>query len=180
MTPRQAIKYQSTSVPVEKTLAELAALIKNYGGARFEQHWASDGLVSGVRFAIRHDELGELPVNLTARTARIRSILHEAGLWKSYPPARRERMISEQSERVVWRHLKDLTEQLLLAVSLDLRSLPEAFMADVEIFDRHTGESMRTAEYLERRGRGAPGGLVLEGTGPEDSSALELPAADSD
>lgn len=182
MGGKQAIKYQSTGIPVEKTISELSALIRKYGGSRFEQAWNSDGTVSGVRFAIRHEQFGALPVNLTARSTKIRSILFSAGLWKSYRSAEREQMIQRQAERIAWRHIKDLTEQLLLAVQLDLRSLPEAFMADVEILDAGSGETMRVAEFLERRARTVSRGegLVLEASHQSENSAIPLPSAHSE
>lgn len=170
-----AIKYQDTKVPVEQTLSELAGLVKRYGGARFEQGWTPEGRVSEVRFAIRHDTLSELPVRLPARTGRVQAILYEAGLWRSYPRQEREEKIAAQAERISWRHVKDLTEQLLLAVSLDIRSLAEAFLADVEIVDPELGEPVRMAEYLEQRAVAHARGLVLEDAA---GSAIPMPPAE--
>lgn len=161
---------------VEKTVAELSALIKKYGGSRFEQQWDQDGGVGGVRFAIRHESLGELPVSLTARTAQIRRILLDAGLWKTYSRSDRDRKVETQAQRIAWRHLKDLTEQLLLAVSLGLRTLPEAFLADVEILDEATGETVRMAEYLERRASVGPSGLEIAAA-EDGHDAIPLPAS---
>lgn len=172
-----AIKYQDTRVEVEKTLSELTALIKRYGGTSFEQHWTPEGRVSDVRFAIHHDTLGELPVRLVARTGRIQRILLDAGLWKSYQKTERENKIAAQAEKIAWRHIKDLTEQLLLAVQLDIRSLPEAFLADVEIVDPRLGESVRMAEYLESRASAGPEGLMLE---EPETTAISMPPADDD
>lgn len=170
----KAIKYQQTTVPVEKTLSELTALIKRYGGTRFEQNWTPEGHICDVRFAIHHDTLGELPVRLVARTDKIQKILLDSGLWKSYPKTEHERKVQAQSERIAWRHIKDLTEQLLLAVLLEIRSLPEAFLADVEIFDSQLGEAVRMTEYLQSRAHGGPEGLILSGLG---SDPVELPPA---
>ncbi len=72
---RNIIKYQDIEVPVEKTISDLSALIKRYGGTRFEQSWSESGAVRGVRFAVRHESLGELPVNLMARTEQIERIM---------------------------------------------------------------------------------------------------------
>jgi NADH:ubiquinone oxidoreductase subunit D len=90
---KSVIKYQDTTVAVERTVAELSALIKKYGGSRFEQQWTPDGGVSGVRRGPAREMLGELTVSLTARMAEIRRIMFEAGLWKSYTPHDRERKI---------------------------------------------------------------------------------------
>lgn len=171
-----AIKYQDTKVDVEKTLSDLTNLIKRYGGTRFEQNWTPDGHVRGVRFAIHHDTLGELPVRMLARTDRIQTILLNAGLWKSYPRQEREKKVKAQAERIAWRHVRDLTEQLLLAVQLDIRSMPEAFLADVEIFDSQLGETVRMSDYLQSRAYTSSEGLVLSSS---QHSPIELPAADT-
>ncbi len=55
---KSVIKYQDTTVAVERTVAELSALIKKYGGSRFEQQWTPDGGVSGVRRGLARDARG--------------------------------------------------------------------------------------------------------------------------
>ncbi len=172
----QIVKYESTEVDVSKTLAGLTTLIRNYGGRRFEQIWDTDGRVVAVRLAIDHPSLGELPVHLPARTGKIRRILLDAGKWRSYPEAERAKKIAEQSERIAWRHIHDLTEQLLLSVQLDLKTLSEAFLADVEMYDQASGETVRMGEYLERRASVGPGGLELEAAGSSSRHAIPLPA----
>ena len=177
---KQIVKYESTEVAVEKTLGELAGLIRCYGGRRFEQIWDPTGNAVAVRFSIEHPSLGELPVHLPARTAKIRQILLEAGKWRSYSEKERERKITEQSHRIAWRHISDLTEQLLLAVALDVKTLSEAFMADVEVYDRERGEVVRMAEYLERRASSGPEGLELtaaEAASDVTRRAIPLPGA---
>ena len=177
---KQIVKYESTEVNVEKTLAGLAGLIRRYGGRRFEQIWDVAGNAVAVRFSIDHPTLGELPVHLPARTAKIVRILDEAGKWRSYAEDERERKIAEQAHRIAWRHISDLTEQLLLAVQLDIKTLPEAFMADVEVYDRERGEVVRMAEYLERRASSGPEGLELtaaEATSDVTRRAIPLPGA---
>lgn len=173
---RQIVKYESTEVAVEKTLASLAELIRRYGGRRFEQIWDAAGNAVAVRFAVDHPSFGELPVHLPARTGKISQILNEAGKWRSYPENEREGKIAEQSHRIAWRHIVDLTEQLLLAVQLDIKTLPEAFMADIEVHDRELNETVKMAEYLERRASAGPSGLELESAG--DRSAMALPAGE--
>lgn len=175
----QIVKYESTEVEVERTLAGLAKLIRGYGGRRFEQVWDAEGRAVAVRFAVEHPSLGELPVHLPARTAKIRRILLDGGKWKSLPTSERERRVAEQAERIAWRHISDLTEQLLLAVQLDLKTLSEAFLADVEMYDRERGELVRMADFLERRGSVGPSGLELASSsaaGDERRAAIPLPA----
>ena len=139
----QAVKYQTTTIAPEKSASELAAIVRKYGGSRFEQRWNDAGELAGVRFAIRM-EVGEVPVILTAKTEKITDILFR----KTSMGRQKAR---EQAYRIAWRHLKDLTEQLLLATELGLRSVPEAFMADIEVWDDLQQETVTMAELVNRR-----------------------------
>lgn len=159
---KHAIKYQETEVPAERSIGQITTLIREYGGTRFEQIWGEDGRVLGIRFAIRHPQIGELPVSLTTKYTQIERILHEAGLWRSMSNTRRSERIGRQAERIAWRHTKDLTEQLLLSVRLGLRTLPAAFMADVEVLDEHTGETVTMFELFERSAELSASGRSIE------------------
>ena len=72
-------------------------------------------------------------------------------------------------------HLKDLTEQLLLAVELGLRTLPGAFMADIEAYDGTTGETVTMYELFERRAIPAR----EPGSGRHSGRGVDLAAGDS-
>lgn len=176
----QSIKYESTKVEAAKSVGEIAELIRRYGGTRFEQLWGEDGRVIGVRFAIAHPEIGELPVVLAQKTGEIERILTGSGYRMGVTAAEkrdRPRRIHEQAERIAWRHAKDLTEQLLLSVRLGLRSLPGAFMSDIETLDEHTGETIRLEELFERRASLSVTGKGIELTAPRrPSEVIELPA----
>lgn len=180
----QSIKYEKTEIDPAKSVAEIGELVRKYGGSRFEQLWGEAGEVSGVRFAIRHEEIGELPISMTARTGEIERILTASGYATGRTlEQKRERpeRVASQARRVAWRHLKDLTEQLLLAVELGLRSLPAAFMADIETFDESTGETVTMYEFFERHAAvsGSRRGVELTAARPA-SEAIELPAAEGE
>lgn len=154
----QAVKYQETQVPATRSVAEITELIRKYGGSRFEQTWGEDGRILGVRFAMRHREIGELPVALTLKTGQVERILSESPYLRSLPESNRAARIAQQAERVAWRHMKDLIEQLLLSVALGLRSLPAAFHG------RH--RDLRRASRRDRhaiRALRAPGGAFRFG-----------------
>ena len=194
----QAIKYEKTEVDAEKSVSEIARLVWRYGGSRFETLWDEAGDITGIRFAIRaeglaHSGLEELPVSMHARTREIERILTASGYatGRSHEQKReRPARIAAQARRIAWRHLKDLTEQLLLAVELGLRSLPAAFMADIEAYDEATGETVTMWELFERRAiPSAPGsgrGVALAasrgygGSQRSSAGAIELPAAASE
>jgi hypothetical protein len=135
----QAIKYETTSIAAEKSAGEIAALVAKYGASRFEQQWNERGELCAIRFALR-TELGEVPVRMDARTERIMEMLRRP----TWTLAERR----QQALRIAWRHLKDLTEQLLLAVHLGLKDVGAAFMDSVEVIDPGTGETVTMRELL--------------------------------
>jgi hypothetical protein len=167
---RQPIKYASTTVTPTKSAGEIQDLVRRYGGTRCEIMWDTHGRVTGVRFAVRHERFGEVPVRLTAKTGRIFEILKAARPRKSYVPTkereRRDAADVEQAYRIAWRQLRDFVEQALLAVETGLFPLHEAFMAAVETEDPQTGESVTWGELLERHGASGPGGLRLLSPAP--------------
>lgn len=157
---RQPIKYASTTVAPTKSAGEIQDLVRRYGGTRCEVRWDGAGRVYGVRFAIRHERFGEIPVRLTAKTDRIFEILQKQRR-SVYDRRKKEAVDRDQAYRIAWRQLKDFVEQALLAVETGLFPLHEAFMAAVETEDPETGESVTWGELLERHGAGGPQGLRL-------------------
>ena len=127
----------------------------------------------GVRFAIRHPQIGELPVSLMLKTGEIERILAAES---TRVAAHRRR---EQAERIAWRHEKDLIEQLLLSVHLGTRSLQGAFMAEIEAWDDVAGETVTLGELFARRAELSPTGRGVELTASRrPSEVIELPAGE--
>ncbi|MCE2456178.1 MAG: hypothetical protein J4G12_10285 [Gemmatimonadetes bacterium] len=151
---RQVVKYQTTSVEAARSAQQICDLARKYGASRFEMRWDDRRRLEGVRFAVRHPEAGEVPVVLRAPEETITRILWDA----RGPNSRKTRAeIADQAHRIAWRHMKDLTEQLLLATRLGLRTVEGAFMADIEVWDDETGETTTMAELFARRARLEPG-----------------------
>ena len=114
---------------------------------------------------------------MTARTGEIECILLSSGYATGRTAEQkreRPKRVAAQSRRIAWRHLKDLTEQLLLAVELGLRTLPGAFMADIEAYDGATGETVMMYELFERRAVPAR----ESGSGRDSGRGVELAAGD--
>lgn len=151
---KQAVKYQTTTIEASQSAAEIAEMVRRYGASRFELRWDDAGQLSGIRFSLRTEELSEAPVTLSARTERILELLREDQPYNSRRRASAtewETQLRAQAHRIAWRHIRDLTEQLLLAVQLGLRTVGSAFMADIEVWDDATGETVPMAEFLARR-----------------------------
>lgn len=143
----QAIKYQKTTISAEQSVAQLTALIAKYGASSFEQRWDGEGQLVAVRFSLR-TSLGGAPgfmsVQLRARTDRIYWLLRQSGDFS-------EERARAQAYRIAWRHLKDLSEQLLLAVTLGLKDVGAAFMDSVEVLDPETGATVTMADLFAAR-----------------------------
>jgi hypothetical protein len=140
----QAIKYETTKIDPTQSASEVATLVQRFGASRFELRWNEVNELSGIRFSLRVNGVGEVPVRIDARTVRIEEIVHAAHRSWSVAECR------EQALRIAWRHLRDLTEQLLLAVQLGLKDVGAAFMDGVEVWDDRAGETVTVAEYLTR------------------------------
>ena len=115
---------------------------------------------------------------MTACTGEIERILLSSGYATGRTAEQkreRPKRVAAQARRIGWRHLKDLTEQLLLAVELGLRTLPGAFMADIEAYDGTTGETVTMYELFERRAIPAR----EPGEGRDPGRGVELAAGDS-
>lgn len=179
--PAQPIKYASTTVDPSKSAGEIMELVRRYGGTRFESRW-TNGILTGVRFAIAAEGIGEVPVRLDAQVDRIVEILVKA---KRKQPRFRygafsEGMmqpIREQAYRIAWRQLKDFVEQALLAVETGLFPIGAAFMAHMEVWDQAADETITMSEFLLRRGvSGDERGIRLLGS-REQPIVRRLPPA---
>lgn len=157
----QAIKYETTKVDPTQSASEIAQLVQRYGGSRFEMLWDEFGRLRGVRFAIRHERLGEVPVRPMSATKNVEAVILKRKPWNRRMRRSRtqwEAEVRDIAYRVAWRQLKDFVEQSLLAVETGLFPLHEAFMAQVETPDPETGEAITVGELFERH-------AVLEGAG---------------
>lgn len=145
----QRIKYQDTTVAPVDSVGHITKAVMRHRATRFEQLFdPQTARITGIRFAIEAGELGEIPVRLIARTENVAEIL-----WKRRGPRSRKSrdQIHEQAERIAWRQLKDVVEQLLFAVETGLMTLPEAFMSSVEVWDDAESEVVTMAELMSRR-----------------------------
>lgn len=158
---KQAVKYETTTVDAGKTVGEITALLREYGDTRFEQIWDPQQRVTGIRFGLRVEGWGELPVRMEIDTAEIERLLRVAH--RSWG----ERKRKEQAYRIAWRHTKDFLEQALLRIKLGLVPAMDGFFGDVETTDPETEEPITLAALFGRR-------AVLDDSG---RIALNLPAA---
>lgn len=118
-----SIRFYSTKVTPEASLAEVATLLRKYGAQRFEQVWEA-GRTRAIRFnlPVPEAEFGFMSVLLEPKIDTLRTKLFE----------RHKIDDEEQVERVAWRQLKGILEGILLAIDTGMFSAPELFLGMAE------------------------------------------------
>ncbi len=118
-----SVRYYSTSVAVEKSLGEVAGLLREYGAQRFEQVWEA-GRTVAVRFNLPSPEarFGFMPVVLRPQTDGLAGVLLKRH--NIDDPA--------QVERVAWRQLKGILEGMLLATDGGMFSAGQVLLGMAE------------------------------------------------
>lgn len=138
---KQPVKYWSTEIDAAKTASEIVSLIVRYGGERTSIDW-TDGQPAAVTFIIRDRELGSIPVHIPARIDNVERLLLERVPWSGRGEESEYRQkLRERALRIVWRHLKDLIEQQLLAVEIGQYTLTDVFMTGVLVSAPDGGET---------------------------------------
>lgn len=131
----QPVKYWSTEIAADKTASEIVSLIVRYGGERTSIDWR-DGQPASVTFIIRDREIGAIPVHIPARIDNVERLLLDRVPWSGRgDEADYRQKMRERALRIVWRHLRDLVEQQLLAVEIGQYTLTDVFMTGVLVSD---------------------------------------------
>ena len=140
----QKVKYETTKVSVAQTAAEIAGLLARHKVASIATDYDTQGNPVAVRCTMRHQ--GQfLPVVLRPSTKKILKIISENS-WKA------EYELEDKAARIAWRNLKGLTEHLLEAAHIGIKSLPNIFMADIEVPDPESEHGYTTlGRVFEKR-----------------------------
>ena len=120
---RESVRFYSTNVSPEKSLAEVASMLRQYGAQRFEQVWEGDR-TTAVRFnlPVPEAEFGFMPVVLRPQTDKLASVLRQ-----------KHRVDDpDQVERVAWRQLKGVLEGILMAADTGMFSAAQVLMGMAE------------------------------------------------
>lgn len=138
---KQPVKYWETTIDATKSASEIMHLIVKYGGERTSIDWEG-GQPVGISFIIKDADLGSVPVRLQARTDNVFRLLQRKVKWSGRGSrADHEANLRARAQRIVWRHLKDLIEQQLLAVEIGQYGITDVFMSGLVIVDRSGQES---------------------------------------
>ena len=120
----QFIKYETTTIDAGTSALGIRTLVKKYGGRNFQMTWLEDE-VDNIRFEMPSAQ-GFVPIRLAPA---IKPIFK---LFRKNRPSGDPNVHMRQARRIAWRHLKDLTEQQLLAASIGLADPASVFMASLE------------------------------------------------
>ena len=177
----QKIKYQTTTVEPSTSAAAIQKLVQKYGGSRCEIRWEpGTGRVIGVRFALPHERIGEVPISLTAQAEFIFNVLHKEVRRTGRFVERNLKADRVQADRIAWRQLKDFTEQALLAVHTGLFPVHSAFMHAIETGEMdEDGNPETLGNYFEAHAT-IEGGRLMLGTGEPVYEVEPIPTEEID
>jgi len=111
------IKNYTTAVPWVRTVHEIEQLLTKYGATKLMKHYHGDGRIEAIFF-----EINGMAYKLPSNSARCAELLQ-----KEYP-RRRKQAIEEQSERIVWRVIKDWIDAQMSLIHIGQVELQEIFL----------------------------------------------------
>lgn len=151
---------KTTEVPVERTRAEIEAVLAKYGADAFA--YAVDGLRAQLGFRIG-GRYYRFALTLPPKDAKRFTALNRAPYTRS--PAVAEQLWAQEC-RSIWRALLLVIKAKLEAVAVGISTLEDEFMAATVLGDGSTmGETMKP-QIEEHYRIGGPPRLMLEGPRP--------------
>lgn len=164
MATKTYVKAVDSSVPVDRSIAQIKKLVVEYGcsGFRTEEDYKT-GTVT-VTFILNPETGGHIPVQIPIRVERVYAAIYGTkpvrGTYKvSVTQAKAKRM--EQAARTAWRNVYLQVEAALSAASIGALTVEEALMAHTLVV-RDDGRTLRMADHLtETAGALAPGVRAL-------------------
>lgn len=155
------IKNYSTTISVEKTIAEIEKMLSMYGATKIMKEYNGDGIPDKLIFGVL-TEHGELPVKLPVNVKKIHEVfkiqVSNGTLPKKYWEG--EWAIA-QAHRVGWRIIKDWLDAQLTLLNIQLVKVSEIFLpyaydsqSDQTLFQKM--ENNGFAGFIEENNRESP------------------------
>ncbi len=123
----------TTSIPVEKTIAEIEKMLADSGASRILKDYDGESNVESISFTLV-TEKGELPFKLPMNKEAVLQVLKDqSGEYKTYRSGQQRKipqsMVNiEQADRVGWRIIKDWLEGQLALYFLQMVKIEEIFL----------------------------------------------------
>jgi hypothetical protein len=131
----------TTEVAVEKTLAEITAILVRGGARSIQTEFNDRGRVAGMNFVVK-TTFGMRAFHVPVETERVLKVL------RAEAPPRYQ--TAEQAERVSWRIIKDWLEAQITLVQLQLIGLDQALLGFMQVRpgDNRTAYELYADEQL--------------------------------
>jgi len=124
----ERIKNFSTTIAVEKTIAEIEKMLSKYGATKIMKEYDVDGNPAILVFAIMTDH-GEMPVRLPINIEKILDVF-KLQVSSGKLPRRfwGTDWAREQAARVSWRIIKDWLDAQLTLLHIEMVKVEEIFL----------------------------------------------------
>jgi hypothetical protein len=139
------IKNFSTTISVEKTIAEIEKMLSMYGATKIMKEYDFEGNPEKLVFAIITDH-GEMPVKLPVNTDKILDVFKTQVSDKRLP--KRYWDDREQAARVGWRIIKDWLDAQLTLLNIQMVKVQEIFLP----YAYDSGSNQTLFEKMEANG----------------------------
>jgi len=144
----ERIKNFSTTIAVEKTIAEIEKMLSKYGATKIMKEYDIDGNPVILVFQIITEQ-GEVPIKLPVNTDKIRDVFKVQVSNKKLPNKfwNDPSFSKEQASRVGWRIIKDWLDAQLTLLNIEMVKVSEIFLP--YMYSDKLGKTM--FEMLEER-----------------------------
>jgi len=152
------VKASTTTVSVEKSQGDVIATLRRYGASGFG--FRTVGQTVEVTFHLpaegAPDRTVMIPVNVDTVHAKLQAMNNRRVERGRHV---RRAVSREQAERVAWRVVLDWIEAALLAVSMGVQTVEEAFFAHSVVTTRD-GQTGRLIDYVHSIADASPDGRL--------------------
>jgi len=172
----ERIKNFSTSVPVQRTIAEIEMMLAKYGASKIMKDFDKAGNPSSLSFLIATEQ-GEIPIKLPLRQDKMLEVfkvqVSHNKLPKKYWGGE---WAEEQAHRVGWRIIKDWLDAQLTLLGIQMVKVEEIFLP--YMYDAKSGKTM--FELLEEKkfnfmqlGQGNNNQKTIGGNNEKENTLME-------
>jgi hypothetical protein len=120
---KRLIKNYTTDIPVERTIAEIQAILAQNGARGIALEYDESGLITDIFFKVRIHEK-ELPFRLPSKPDKVYAALFAGMQYENR--LRNERM--KKAEAIAWRICKPWLEAQITLINLEQAKLEEVFL----------------------------------------------------
>lgn len=149
MPPRTRLLNYTTTVPVDKTVGEIAGILVKAGARSIQTDFNEQGRISGMSFVVRTG-FGNRAFHIPVQAERVQKVLQTELAHTRTHQSKAVLTSPEQAERVAWRILKDWLEAQMTLVQLQLIGLDQAMLGFMQVRagDNRTAYELYADEQL--------------------------------